>query len=340
MQRYKRGKEIQDHSLNEVFNRYKAKQETEFVKTFFGKEEANSILETCGIPEVEDFAPEVEYPVHIGYSTKRADLIFEGPDDTVYYFEVMSQSYDGRWDDAHHQQFYLKATRLSQMYENVFAFAVAFKEFEPKYLDEISKMDNWYAIHLRFNDHGYFPVVYGAEQKRQKQQVKNLEKEEIGLQLLQIAAGFGWKNRGDRPIASNYLFVGKGFEGKKYRGIEWVVSSRKDRMGIKLNGAMYKEDPWRGINMDPDAIVKTIETKVPGVKFFPQSERSKEGDRDRAYYFEFDKYNLTDESIQKIKEITEAFAEIFNLSELLAIPGGKNKSVIAQDQITQALEEA
>ncbi len=77
MQRYKRGKEIQDHSLNEVFTRYKAKQETEFVKTFFGKEEANSILETCGIPEVEEFAPEVEYPVHIGYSTSAIFLLFQ-----------------------------------------------------------------------------------------------------------------------------------------------------------------------------------------------------------------------------------------------------------------------
>ena len=106
-------------------------------------------------------------------------------------------------------------------------------------------------------------------------------------------------------------------------------------MGIKLNGAMYKEDPWREINMDPDAIVKTIETKVPGVKFFPQSERSKEGDRDRAYYFEFDKYNLTDESIQQIKEITEAFAEIFGLSNLLE--AGKKKST--SNQLIQELGE-
>lgn len=327
MQRYKRGRAIQDHHLNEVFNRYGAKQETEFVKSFFGKEEANSILETCGIPEVDVFEPEVEYPVSIGYSTKRADLVFEGPDDTAYYFEIMSQSYDGRWDDAHHQQFYLKATRLKQIYENVYAFAVAFKEFEPKYLEEISAMDNWYAIHLRFNDHGYFPEVYGVEQKRQKQQVKNLEKEEIGLRLLEIAASFGWKNRGDRPIASNYLFVGKGYDGKKYRGIEWVVSSKDDRMGIKLNGAMYKEDPWREINMDPDAVMKAIQEKVPEVKFFPQTERAKEGDRDRAYYFEFDKINLTDDSIAMVKGITEAFAEIFGLSDLLDT-GKKNKTAI------------
>lgn len=97
-------------------------------------------------------------------------------------------------------------------------------------------------------------------------------------------------------------------------------------MGIKLNGAMYKEEPWREINMDPDAIVKNIETKVPEVKFFPQSERSKEGDRDRAYYFEFDKYNLTDENVQQLKEVTEAFAEIFNLRELLTPENSKQKT--------------
>jgi hypothetical protein len=317
MQRYKRGKEIKDHSLPTVFNRYDSKQETEFVKAFFGQEEANSILETCGIPLVEEYDPQPEYPVQIGYSTKRADLVFEGPDDTVFYFEVMSQSYDGRWDDAHHQQFYLKSTRLSQEYENVYAFAVAFKEFEPKYLEEISKMDNWYAIHLRFNDHGYFPEVYGVEQKRQKEQVKNLEKEDFGFQLLGIASGFGWKNRGDRPMSSNYLFVGKGFEGKKYRGIEWVISSKKDRFGIKLHGAMYKEEPWRSVNKEPEKIMVFIQEKVPEVKFFPLPERRSEGERDTAFYFEFDKSNLTDESIQMLKEITEAFGEAFGLSELL-----------------------
>lgn len=325
MQRYKRGKEIKDHSLSIVFSRYDAKQETDFVKTFFGHEEANSILETCGIGIIEEYDPQPEYPVHIGYSTKRADLVFVGPDDTAFYFEVMSQSYDGRWDDAHHQQFYLKSTRLSQEYENVYSFAVAFKEFEPKYLEEISKMDNWYAIHLRFNDHGYFPEVYGVEQKRQKEQVKNLEKDDFGLQLLGIAAGFGWKNRGDRPISSNYLFVGKGFDGKKYRGIEWVISSKKDRFGIKLHGGMYKEEPWKTINKDPEKIMAFIQDKVPSVKFFSLPERRSEGERDTAFYFEFDKSNLVDESIQMLREITEAFAEFFGLADLLEISKPKKE---------------
>jgi hypothetical protein len=319
MQRYKKGKAIQDHSLQEVFRRYEAQEETEFVRTFFGKEEANAILETCGIPPVEDYVAQPEYPVPIGYSTKRADLVFEGPDDTAYYFEVMSQSYDGKWDDGHHQQFYLKSVRLSQIYENVYAFAVSFKEFEPKYLEEISKMDNWYAIHLRFNDHGYFPEVYGVEQKRIKEQGKNHEKEEFGMMLLERAASFGWKNRGDRPISSNYLFIGKGYEGKKYRGLEWVISSKKDRMGIKLPGPMYKEDPWRSINQDPQRVMNHIQERVPGVRFFPLSERSIEAERDTAYYFEFDKSNVTPEMIEMLKGITEAFAEQFGLQDLLEV---------------------
>ena len=319
MQRYKRGKEIKDHALSQVFQRYEARQETDFVKAFFGQEEANSILETCGIPTVDEYDAQPEYPVSIGYTTKRADLVFEGPDDTAYYFEVMSQSYDGKWDDGHHQQFYLKATRLSQIYENVYAFAVAFKEFEPKYLEEISKMDNWYAIHLRFNDHGYFPEVFGVEQKRQKEQVKHLEKEEFGLMMLQHAASFGWKNRGDRPISSNYLFVGRGHEGKKYRGIEWVVSSKKDRMGIKLHGAMYKEEPWLSVSRDPEAIIEHLRERVPEARLFPLSDKILEGNQDRAFYFEFDKGHITPEMILMLRRITEAFAEKFSLQYLLEV---------------------
>jgi hypothetical protein len=312
MDRYKKGKELEDHGLGTIFSRYDSRQETEFVAAFFEKIECNSILEKCGLSQVEEFDRELEHQVQIGYSTKRADLVFEGPDDSVYYFEVMSQSGDGRWDDAHHQQFYLKSTRLSQIYENVYAFAIAFKEFDPQYLEEISRVDNWYAIHLRFNDHGYFVDVYGVEQKKQKQATKNLEKEELGIRLLEMATAFGWKNRSDKPISSNYLFVGKGWEGKKYRGIEWVLSSRPDRMGIKLHGQLYKEEPFRTINMNPESIVSIIEEKVPGVKFLPFGAKL-----DRAYYFEFDKTDLSDTNIAKLRSITEIFAEIFKIESLL-----------------------
>jgi hypothetical protein len=69
MQRYKRGKAIQDHPLQEIFRRYEAKEETEFVKTFFGKEEANAILETCGIPPVDEYDAQPEYPVQMTQPT-------------------------------------------------------------------------------------------------------------------------------------------------------------------------------------------------------------------------------------------------------------------------------
>ena len=127
-----------------------------------------------------------------------------------------------------------------------------------------------------------------------------------------MATAFGWKNRSDKPISSNYLFVGKGWEGKKYRGIEWVLSSRPDRMGIKLHGQLYKEEPFRTINMNPESIVSIIEEKVPGVKFLPFGAKL-----DRAYYFEFDKTDLSDTNIAKLRSITEIFAEIFKIESLL-----------------------
>jgi hypothetical protein len=55
------------------------------------------------------------------------------------------------------------------------------------------------------------------------------------------------------------------------------------------------------------------------VRFFPLSERSIEAERDTAYYFEFDKSNVTPEMIEMLKGITEAFAEQFGLQDLLEV---------------------
>jgi len=314
--RYPKGILIEDHDLQTIYSRYGASQETEFVDKFFLVDEITTVLENCGVPIPEEIERDLEHRIKIGYSTKRADLVFEGPDDSVYYFEVMSQSYNGKWDDDHHQQFYLKSTRLSQIYETVHSFAISFKEFDPAYLEEFQQMDNWYAIHLRFNDGGYYADVYGVEAKKQKNAVRNLEKESLGLKYLEIAKGFGWKNRGDKPLGS-YLFVGKGWNGMKYRGIEWVMSSREGRIGIKLQGNLYKEEPFRTINMDPDKITSTIESRVPGVKFLPPKNSSKPGERDRAYYFEYDKEDYSEQNLEKLRLVTEVFAEVFGLSDLL-----------------------
>lgn len=312
MNRYTKGISLENHPLEQVYGCYKSKVETEFVKNFFHREEISSILESCGFSTPPEISTELEFSVHIGHSKKRADLIFEH-ENSIFYFEVMSQSGGGKWDDDHHQQLYLKSTRLGQLYENVYTFAIAFKEFDPCYLDEIQAMDNWFAIHLRFNDNGYFVDVYGVEEKKKKQAVQNLEKEELGAKWLGIAKEFGYKNRKEEPVYSNYLYVGRGFNSNKWKGIEWILSSKEDRMGIKLTGTIYKEEPYFSINSNPENVMQEIESIVPGVKFI----RTSKGSVDRAYYFEFSKNDFSEENKQKIKSITENFSRIFNLSHLL-----------------------
>lgn len=312
LNRYQKGISLENHPLDQVYGRYKSRIETEFVKNFFQTEEISSILESCGFISPIEISCEPEFTVQIGHSKKRADLIFEH-ENSAFYFEVMSQTGGGRWDDDHHQQFYLKSTRLSQIYENVYSFAIAFKEFDPCYLEEIQAMDNWFAIHLRFNDSGYYVDVYGVEEKKKKQAVKNLEKEEIGSKWLDVAKGFGYKNRKDEPIYSNYLYVGKGYKSNKWKGIEWVLSSKEDRMGIKLTGTVYKEEPHFSINANPEQVMQDISSAVPGVNFI----RTNKGSVDKTYYFEFDKGDFSEKNKQKIKAITEKFASIFQLSYLL-----------------------
>jgi hypothetical protein len=312
MNRYKKGITLENHSLDQIYERYKSRVETEFVKNFFQTEEIISILESCGFSPPSEILTEPEFTVQIGHSKKRADLIFEH-ENSVFYFEVMSQGGGGKWDDAHHEQFYLKSTRLSQIYENVYSFAISFKEFEPCYLEEIQAMDNWFAIHLRFNDSGYFVDVYGVEEKKKKQTFKNLEKEEIGSRWLGVAKEFGYKNRKEETIFSNYLYIGKGYKSNKWKGIEWVLSSKDDRMGIKLTGTVYKEEPYFSINADPERVMQEVLNDIPEVNFI----RTNKGSVDKTYYFEFDKEDFSEENKQKIKRITESFAKVFGLSYLL-----------------------
>lgn len=169
--RYQKAVKSIDHDLETIMSAYDAAGEVDFVKTFFGEEEINTILEECGLTPVENIKAQLEYPVQIGLATKRADLVFEN-EGSLYYLEVMSKSHKGKWDNDHHEQFYLKSARLKQQHDDVYSFAIAFKEFDAAYLEEFSKMEDSYAIHLRFTDQGYFADVYGIEEKRQKVSVK------------------------------------------------------------------------------------------------------------------------------------------------------------------------
>jgi len=231
MKRYSKGIKTNDHTLTDVFSAYECNRETQFVEAFFGKEEMNTVIEACGLSSIEDIDRKLETPITIGMATKRADLTFED-EGQMYYFEVMSQSQKGKWDNDHHEQFYLKSNRLKQDYEQVYSFAIAFKEFDAPYLNEFSKMEDSYAIHLRFNDQGYFADVYGIEEKKEKVSVKLASLEELGLKWMKVASSeMGFKNRKELPHRSRYLYIGKAYTGSRL-GIEWVINQKNHDLGI------------------------------------------------------------------------------------------------------------
>jgi len=186
MKRYTKGNRLEDHTLADVIKAYGAKGEVEFVDKFFGDEEMNAILEACNFSPLQDIDRTLEHKVRIGTSTtKRADLTFQHEDE-LFYFEVMSQSGNGKWDDDHHYQILGKTKKLELEYGdgNVHTFAIAFKEFDAAYLEDIQRMDNGYAVHLRFNDSGYFADVYGAEEKKTKKTIKLGEMEAYGQHIM------------------------------------------------------------------------------------------------------------------------------------------------------------
>lgn len=312
MKRYSKGIKTNDHTLTDVFQAYECNRETQFVEAFFGKEEINTVIEACGLSSIEDIDRKLETPITIGMATKRADLTFED-EGQMYYFEVMSQSQKGKWDNDHHEQFYLKSNRLKQDYEQVYSFAIAFKEFDAPYLNEFSKMEDSYAIHLRFNDQGYFADVYGIEEKKEKVTVKLASLEELGLKWMKVASSeMGFKNRKDLPHRSRYLYIGKAYTGSRL-GIEWVINQKNHDLGIKISGYLVKDHGLTRIIDETGKIIDSIKSKVPGFEFVKEST----GANDKTISFKFDNTDFSEENVKLLKDITVAFAEELGIENLL-----------------------
>ena len=312
MKRYSKGIKTNDHTLVDVFSAYECNRETQFVEAFFGKEEMNTVIEACGLSSIEDIDRKLETPITIGMATKRADLTFED-EGQMYYFEVMSQSQKGKWDNDHHEQFYLKSNRLKQDYEQVYSFAIAFKEFDAPYLNEFSKMEDSYAIHLRFNDQGYFADVYGIEEKKEKVTVKLASLEELGLKWMKVASSeMGFKNRKDLPHRSRYLYIGKAYTGSRL-GIEWVINQKNNDLGIKISGYLVKDHGLTRIIDETGKIIDNIKSKVPGFEFVKESS----GANDKTISFKFDNTDFSEENVKLLKDITIAFAEELGIEKLL-----------------------
>ena len=312
MKRYSKGIKTNDHKLSDVFQAYECTRETQFVESFFGEEEMNAVIEACGLTRIDKIDRDLETPVSIGMATKRADLTFED-EGQLYYFEVMSQSQNGKWDNDHHEQFYLKSNRLKQDYEQVYSFAIAFKEFETPYLNEFSKMEDSYAIHLRFTDQGYFADVYGIEEKKERVSVKLASLEQLGKKWIDIASSqIGFKNRKDSPVRSRYLYVGKAFTGKRI-GIEWVINQKNINFGIKIHHEMVIDHGLNKIIDETARVVDGIKTKVPGFEFLSNTS----GEKSRTIQFKFDNTDFSEENVKLLKDITVAFAEELGIENLV-----------------------
>lgn len=318
MNPYKKGIKLEDHSLEQVFNALGVAGEVKFVEKFFGEEEIRTVVEACGLNPQGPIERTLEHKIQVGFATKRADLTFED-DGNLYYLEVMSQANKGRWDNEHHEQFYLKQARLRQQYDQVYSFAIAFKEFDTVYLDEFSKMEDSYAIHLRFNDDGYFADVYGVEEKKRAVSVKLASLEELGNKLVALGKAAGLPFRRSEVQSVKYIYVGHGYKTTRL-GIEWVMyPKRNDQLGIKLHNGLGRyagaESSLTLISDDTAAAINFLSSKVPNVEFNP----SKCGFNDNTgtIKFNFDCTDLSKENIQTLVDITKAFAEYCGLSNLL-----------------------
>ena len=321
MQRFNRLVKPRDYSLDEVFQSYDARDERAFVANFFQNEEINSIISECGLEPLTDIQRVLEHPVRLGKSvTKRADLLVNNGDTEgdLYYFEVMSQSHSGKWDDPHHEQMILKRSLL-QTYNpdnNVYTFAVGFREFDPEYLEEIQKMDNVYAIQLKFTEGGWDPEVYGVEEKRKRQRVKNTATEEIGNKWLRIAREkMGFDNRRDETVSGYWLYVGKGHNSSPL-GIEWVIGNKRNTMGIKLHIGLAKRDDYTIPHTSVDTIVERLNAAFPDLDF----ETTRGGVNPNAantIKFPFDTEDTSVENVELLKRITEEYGRIMGLEGLL-----------------------
>ena len=169
MGRYKYNQPPANHDLKKIYENYNVTREVDFVREFFRAEEiSNIILESCGEKpqSIEDIR--FEYAISFGKTSYRADC-FVTTNKGYFYFEVMSMSNKGKWDQEHHQQFFIKHNKLKQIFEDVRSFAIGFGEFESCFVDEILNMEDAFAVELNFNDYGYNLNVHGKEQKQEEQ---------------------------------------------------------------------------------------------------------------------------------------------------------------------------
>jgi hypothetical protein len=306
MNRPKKAVKKRDLELSEIFKLYNVSNETSFVKAFFEQTEVNEILQDCGFSPLNTFEPEFEFPIKVGHSTKRADLVIKNVNTstTVYYFEVMSQMRNGKWDDEHHEQFILKRSSLQAEYgaDNVYTFPVAFKEFDTCYLDMFQKFDDCFAIHLRFFP-DYKIDVYGVEEKKERVSEKKSRKIQIGQKLSELLS-----TRIKAIHVEKYNIIKVGEFITNSQGIEVYVRG-ETKLAIKLHRDLYKKRFSKFNELIPE-IIENLNNEIPGI--YEDSET-----QDYRIDFNFDCTDYSNENIDKLAGIIKVFAETANLDKFI-----------------------
>jgi len=297
------------HSIGDVYSKWGVNKETEFVKKFFTEERINEILAACGLEKIKDLNPIFEYPVEVGRSTKRADIVVRH-DDEFYYFEVMSSSQDGEWDQEHHEQFLQKSQILGLDGQRVHAFAIAFKEFHPDFRDQITMCPDAYAVDIKFDDRGW--CVNNTLLSNRK----TINSAMItGENFLSGLGKLGVQNRKLSVTYGTYVCFGVGKEIENNRGIELRFNAKKqDALGIKLHGDLYKKR-FSHVANAPELLMEKLQT-VEGFKTAGANDGIS-GKSDVVFNFAFDTTDTSEENVRFLHNVVSAFAAACEIEHYL-----------------------
>jgi len=307
MEPFKKKVKTEEMSLPEVFSVVSAKNERDFVRKFFSSKQTQSILEECGItlPE-EEFEMLFDDSLRIGKSTLFPDVLLK-VGSQVFYLEVMSQKNGGRWDDDHHQQLILKKTALELIYDEVYTFAVAFKEFDYEYQELFTKLENCYALHLVFDINKEYTVnILGLEEKKTKYNKNVSVANTVAVEWIKYLNDMGLEPRQNENWPS-YVTVGKTFNGTK-QGIEFLFKN-KNKLGIKIQGGLYRKDKFKWILDDAETVAEQMNEEFD-LNFVAGS-----GLKDKTFEFDFEKDNFDSGNLVLLSSVYKKFREVIKFDE-------------------------
>jgi hypothetical protein len=296
--------------LAEVYKKIGIENEKQFVRKFFTQNVLIEILEDCGIEiSDEDIDIQYDYSLKFGKGTIYPDILLSIGDQT-FYFEVMSQTNGGGWDDDHHRQLAVKKQALEVEYGcEIMCFAVAFKEFDTEYQPFFKEIDNCYGMHISFDQSNEYSIdVLGLDMKKEKYDNKVSDANKVCEKWSKILSENGLECIPEK-IWKSYSNIGKPYNGSK-RHVQFLFKN-KDKLGIKLHGDLYKHknQNFKWMVDEPDLVCGKME-ELTGIKFTNSA-----GVKDKTFIFDFNKDNMSQENVDLLILISNAFREVSNIDK-------------------------